>query len=158
MSSSVYLGPDFQILSMLDNFTFHYPVQIRWADIDALNHVNNAVYLSYFEQARIDYFREAVDWNWEEVGMILAKSCIEYLKPLLARDQAEVWLRVSKLGNKSFEMENIVVRNTPSGPEIITRCNSTLVTYDYRKEVSVLLPEYVREAVLLREKPGSVIH
>jgi len=142
---------------MLDNFTFHYPIQIRWADIDALNHVNNAVYLSYFEQARIDYFREAVNWNWEEVGMILAKSCIEYRKPLLARDQAEVWLRVSKLGNKSFEMENLVVRLGAAEVEILTSCTSTIVTYDYRKEVSVLLPDYVRKAVLQREKTGSVI-
>jgi len=141
---------------MLDEFTFHYPIQIRWADIDALNHVNNAVYLSYFEQARIDYFREAVNWNWEEVGMILAKSCIEYHKPLLARDKAEVWLRVSRLGNKSFEMENSVVRQGINGPELITSCSSVIVTYDYRNEVSVPIPEHVRTAVLAREKAGSV--
>ena len=143
---------------MLEQFTFHYPIQIRWADIDALNHVNNAVYLSYFEQARIDYFREAVNWNWDEVGMILAKSCIEYHKPLLARDQAEVWLRVSKLGNKSFEMENRVVRDTGHGQELITSCSSVIVTYDYRKEISVPIPENVRKAVLAREKNGSVNH
>ncbi len=142
---------------MLDNFTFHYPIQIRWADIDALNHVNNAVYLSYFEQARIDYFRDAVAWDWQEVGMILAKSCIEYYKPLLARDEAEVWLRVSRLGNKSFEMENKVVRASAEGPEVITSCVSTIVTYDYRKELSVSIPAHVREAVLTREKQGSVL-
>lgn len=142
---------------MLDQFTFHYPVHIRWADLDALNHVNNAVYLSYFEQARIDYFREAVNWDWQVVGMILAKSTIEYFKPLLIRDKAEVWLRVSRLGSKSFEMENIVVRNSEKGPEIITKCTSVLVTYDYRNEKSVLVPEHVREAVLAREKPGSVL-
>jgi acyl-CoA thioester hydrolase len=142
---------------MLEQFTFHYPIQIRWADIDALNHVNNAVYLSYFEQARIDYFRAAVNWNWEEVGMILAKSCIEYYKPLLARDQAEVWLRVSKLGNKSFEMENKVVRATSDGPEIVTFCTSTIVTYDYRNERTVAIPAHVRAAVLAREKATSVI-
>lgn len=141
---------------MLDLFTFHYPIQIRWADIDALNHVNNAVYLSYFEQARIDYFREAVNWNWEEVGMILAKSCIDYHKPLLARDQAEVWLRVSKLGNKSFEMENKVVRYNNGQTEIITSCISTIVTYDYRNELTVPIPAHVRQAVLAREKAGSV--
>ncbi len=142
---------------MLDLFTFHYPIQIRWADIDALNHVNNAVYLSYFEQARIDYFREAVAWNWEEVGMILAKSCIDYHKPLLARDQAEVWLRVSKLGNKSFEMENKVVRTKAGQTEIITSCTSVIVTYDYRNEITVPIPDYVRKAVLDREKAGSVL-
>ncbi len=142
---------------MLEQFTFHYPIHIRWADLDALNHVNNAVYLSYFEQARIDYFREAVNWDWQVVGMILAKSTIEYFKPLLIRDKAEVWLRVSRLGSKSFEMENIVVRNTENGPEIITKCTSVLVTYDYRNEKSVLVPEHVRDAVLEREKPGSVL-
>lgn len=142
---------------MIDLFTFHYPIQIRWADIDALNHVNNAVYLSYFEQARIDYFREAVNWNWEEVGMILAKSCIDYHKPLLARDQAEVWLRVAKLGNKSFEMENKVVRTNAGRSEIITSCTSVIVTYDYRNELTVPIPDHVRQAVLSREKPGSVV-
>lgn len=145
------------MLETLSLYQFHYPIQIRWADIDALNHVNNAVYLSYFEQARIDYFREAVDWRWEEVGMILAKSCISYYKPLLARDSAEVWLRVSRLGNKSFDMENMVVRTLSNGEkECLTHCISTLVTYDYRNHVSVPLPEHVRAAVLANEKPGSV--
>jgi acyl-CoA thioester hydrolase len=57
------------------------PVQIRFADVDKLGHVNNAVYLSYIEVARMDFFKEAggkIDWNKKGVivGRIEITCCI----------------------------------------------------------------------------------
>ncbi len=128
-------------------FRFRSPIHIRWADIDALQHVNNAVYLSYFEQARIDYFREVVVWNWDELGMILASNTVHYHKPLFPRDQAWVQMRTSRLGNKSFEMEYLVVRKRGETEEIITSASAVLVAYDYRADQTVSLPAAYREAI-----------
>ena len=60
-------------------------IQIRYADLDALGHVNNSNYLTYFEIARVHYFNELLgkDWDWRNEGMILANSSLEFLKPLL---------------------------------------------------------------------------
>ncbi len=135
-----------------ENFLFSSPIHIRWADIDALQHVNNAVYLSYFEQARIDYFREVVSWNWDEVGMILASNTVHYLEPLFPRDKAAVHMRTSRLGNKSFEMEYLVVKSTPEGDKVITIASAVLVAYDYRNDKTIPLPAAYRDAIVAFEK------
>lgn len=128
-------------------FAFDSPIHIRWADIDALQHVNNAVYLSYFEQARIDYFREVVKWDWDALGMILASNTIHYLAPLFARDKARILMRSTRLGSKSFEMEYLVEKQTKTGPKIITFASAVLVAYDYRNDQTVALPEAYRQAI-----------
>jgi len=130
-----------------DNFKFRAPIHIRWADIDALQHVNNAVYLNYFEQARIDYFRDVVGWKWEEIGMILANNNINYLKPLLPNDKAWVLLKTTKIGNKSFEMAYLVVRETAAGEEILTTATAVIVTFDYRKNITLPMPDVYRKAI-----------
>jgi acyl-CoA thioester hydrolase len=128
-------------------FLFQSPIHIRWADIDALQHVNNAVYLSYFEQARIDYFREVVGWDWDRVGMILASNTVHYHKPLFPRDKAVVWMRSSRLGNKSFEMEYLVIRQKDGQEELLTTAKAVLVAYDYRNDQTIPLPEAYRAAI-----------
>ncbi|MBM3936652.1 MAG: acyl-CoA thioesterase [Sphingomonadales bacterium] len=152
-------------------FPFYSAVHLRWADIDALQHVNNAVYLSYFEQARIDYFRALGCWDWEKVGMLLVRTEVDYLRPLLIRDKAWILTRTVKLGQKSFEMEYLIVRDAldwsadlrPSprnianlipaelmerGPlQSITRAKSVLVAYDFKQNCSVPVPEAYRLAL-----------
>lgn len=128
-------------------FAFSSPVHIRWADIDALQHVNNAVYLSYFEQARIDYFRDVVKWDWDALGMILASNTVHYLAPLFPRDKARILMRTSRLGRKSFEMEYLVEKETKDGPKIITYASAVLVAYDYRNDQTVNLPQSYREDI-----------
>jgi YbgC/YbaW family acyl-CoA thioester hydrolase len=154
-------------------FPFYSAIHVRWADIDALQHVNNAVYLSYFEQARIDYFRALGCWDWEKVGMLLARTEVDYLRPLLIQDRAWILTRTVKLGIKSFEMEYLIVREAPDwsadlrpsprnstshipadliarGPlQSITRAKSVLVAYDFDKKCSVPVPETYRLAMQL---------
>ena len=134
-------------------FAFSSQVHIRWADIDALQHVNNAVYLSYFEQARIEYFREVVKWDWDALGMILASNTIHYLAPLFPRDKASILMRTSRLGGKSFEMEYLVEKESKDGPTIITYASAVLVAYDYRNDQTVAVPDAYKEAIFAFE-PG----
>ena len=59
-------------------------IQIRFADIDVMGHVNNAVYLSYFEMARVHYFKQILgeEWDWNSDGILLARNEIDYLSPI----------------------------------------------------------------------------
>jgi acyl-CoA thioester hydrolase len=61
---------------------------VRLTDLDILGHVNNAIYLTYFEMARMHYFAEMVgtEWNWMEEGVVLVKNEVEYLKPIVLND------------------------------------------------------------------------
>ena len=53
------------------DFKYKTPISIRFADIDAFGHVNNAIYLTYFEMARSAYWNEIIEWDWSSVGIIL---------------------------------------------------------------------------------------
>ena len=57
-------------------------IQVRFSDLDVLGHVNNTIYLSYFEMARVHYFKELLGegWDWNKFGIVLAKNEVEYFK------------------------------------------------------------------------------
>ena len=79
-------------------------IQVRFTDLDVLGHVNNNVYLSYFEMARVHYFKELLgeNWNWRKHTVVLAKNEVEYIRPVLLEHQPEVIMQMESFGNKSF--------------------------------------------------------
>ncbi len=89
-------------------WTVTLAVPVAWADMDAFGHVNNTIYLRWFESARIAYFEQlglataAADTN--AVWPILARTAIDYRSPVVYPDTIEVAARVTKLGNTSFTM------------------------------------------------------
>ena len=121
-------------------------IQIRYADLDALGHVNNSNYLTYFEIARVHYFNELLgkDWDWRNEGMILANSSLEFLKPLLIQHEAEVKISTLSVGTKSFELyyeisvDDIVVC---SGKSVIVAFNSL-------RNETIPIPSVMREGLL----------
>ncbi|MCB9453189.1 MAG: acyl-CoA thioesterase [Anaerolineaceae bacterium] len=145
---------------MLDAFRHHIPVEVRFGDLDAMGHVNNAKYLTYLETARIRYVHEVCTphTNWSELGMILAKVVIEYKAPLLYGDMVEVFTRVSRLGNKSFEIEHVITRMADGQTEIAAQGVTTMVAYDYQAQRTMPVSDFWRERILAYEpalSPGS---
>lgn len=124
------------------NYKFKTPIYIRFSDLDAFGHVNNAVYLTYFEIARTDYFKEIIQWNWDETNLILGKSEISYLKPLKLGDQICCYVRTSRIGNSSFDVDYVIVKTTETGEEQVCTTGQTVcIHYDYKTYKSVLIPE-----------------
>ncbi len=118
------------------------PVQIRFCDVDALGHVNNAVYLSYFELARMDLLRKAgLTIDWSTIGIILARIEIDYLLPLKMNDEIQVQCKSGKTGYKSFELHYEIIRLRDDRKEIVCHGRSVQVCFDYSKHCSVPLPE-----------------
>ena len=78
---------------------------VQWGDLDAFQHVNNVVYLRWFESARIAYFEQTgVLEGMPGVGPILARQTIDYRVPLLYPDSLLASATVTKIGNSSFTM------------------------------------------------------
>ena len=117
-------------------------IQVRWGDLDALGHVNNAVYLTYVEQARIQYYRDLSLWDGstEQTGLIMARVTMDLKLPLYAEDQVRVLTRVSRLGNRSMDTQYLIVRSKNGADEIATAGTVTLVTFDYAANSSVAIP------------------
>jgi acyl-CoA thioester hydrolase len=120
-------------------------IQVRFSDVDALGHVNNAVYLSYFEFARIHYFNAMLgtEWDWNSDGLILLKNEVEYLRPVLLNDKPEVEVFVIEIGNKSFKMGyNLTVDGI-----VYCKGSSVLVGYDNSKKCSIVLTPAMRSSL-----------
>ena len=126
-------------------FRFKMKLDIRWSDMDEMRHVNNAVYLTYFEQARVYYFHEACQWNWKEIGAILANAHVDYLRPVVFPNDTYVYVRTSKLGNKSFEVSYIITSIVKGEEQLTTTGSTTMVLFDYKTNKSVPMPDYLRE-------------
>ncbi len=93
----------------VEGFPVVVPIQVRFRDLDALGHVNNAVYLTYLEVARAAYFSR-LEPNWVGKGhFILARAEVDFLRPILLQDPVEVGVRVVRLGRSSFDMEYLLL-------------------------------------------------
>src|ERR1017187_1225456 len=97
---------------MTNNYRHRYAIEIRFADMDALGHVNNANHFTYLEQARIDYFKTVIgeNINWADTGLILARAEIDYKNPIVLGDFVIVYTKVSRIGNKSFDLIYSIVK------------------------------------------------
>ena len=125
-------------------------IQIRLTDIDILGHVNNSIYLVYFEMARIHYFNNMVgpDWNWIEDGVVLVKNEVEYIQPLYLHDQPEIKLFLKNIGNKSFTLAyQLFVKE-----KLCTTGSSTLVGFNSKTQQTIEIPERMRAALTQLEQ------
>ncbi len=127
----------------------NYRVEVRFGDIDAMGHVNNAVYLSYFEQARMAWFSELIggEWNWENHGIVLARNEVDYIEPVYLSDQVRIQTSCVKVGASSLVLTYEIFRQPKSGGEerLCSKGLSVLVCFDYAKGEKRPVPELWRE-------------
>jgi len=142
----------------LSDYKYKTPIAIRFSDIDAVGHVNNAIYLTYFEVARFNYWREVINWNLRENGVIVGRSEVNYLKPITLEDEIFCYVRVSRIGNSSFDVMHILVRVTPNGEEICTTGKTVCISYDYKANKSVPIPQKERQKIIDYDEPGLILN
>jgi acyl-CoA thioester hydrolase len=106
---------------------------VRFRDVDAMGHVNNAVYSTYLEQARIGILG-GLD------TFILARVEIDFRAELRAGEQVEVHSRCARIGTKSFDLEHQIW----AADRLVAEARSVLVGYDYALGASVPLTEDLR--------------
>lgn len=123
------------------------PIDVRFADIDMQGHVNNAIYLNYFEQIRMAYFSKFVpaDWDWFKNGIILARNEVEYKYPVKLTDKVKGTCTCEKVGDKSFVLKYEILIETKSGNKISATGKSTQVCYDYTNGKTIPVPDAWRE-------------
>lgn len=88
----------------MDDYSYETTVDVRLRDIDFMGHVNNAIYATYLEQAREDYFIDVLDVSLVETNTVLVSLELEYVRPIEADDDVTVALRVPELGTSSLPM------------------------------------------------------
>ena len=104
----------------------------------------------------MDYFDNLLEGlNYKELGIVGASIKIEYLKPIMFRDEIYVETRVSILGNKSFTMEHRLV-NMENGV-LLSTCTAVIVCYDAVHKVSIPMPAVWRQNIINHEGKQLII-
>lgn len=118
--------------------TFTTELPVRFRDIDAMGHVNNAVYATYLEQARTEYYREVLDVTLDEIDSVLASLSLEFDRPItLSEERVTVAVDVPELGTSSIPMEYTI--RTDAG--VAATGESVQVLFDRETESSVPIPD-----------------
>ena len=141
----------------LTDYKFKTPVAVRFSDIDAVGHVNNAIYLTYFEEARLAYWRDAINWDLREHGVIVGRSEVNYLKPITLLDEIACYVRTTRIGNSSFDVMHVLVKITSEGEEICTTGKTVCISYDYSINKSVKIPDEQRARMIAYDEPGMIL-
>lgn len=133
---------------------FRYPMEVRFRDLDAMGHVNNAVIVTYFEVARtrfwLDYFRDLV--QGVDFPFVVARVSVDYKMPVKLHHQVETELWVQHLGRSSFTLGYRLWADNQVGAEAET----VQVHYDYTKGKSLPIQGALRsrlEALLVSPSP-----
>ncbi len=127
-------------------FRFETKIQMRWNDLDAIGHVNNATYLTYLEIARGQYIMAACpDWNWKKDMFLIGNVNLNFIREIKLTDlNVSVCVRTSEIGNKSFVLEYHIVSGTPGNRTIHASGTTTQVMFDLAERKSIVIPDWVR--------------
>lgn len=126
---------------------YTHQIQLRFSDLDAMGHVNNARYLSYIEDARIGLLRQIIDTIGEEAppGLILARSEIDHRRPItLSTEPLRIDVWVADVGGKSFTLQYEIRQ---SG-QVAAQARSVMVAFDYATASTRLLTGQERDDLL----------
>ena len=126
------------------DWVFRMPVPLRWSDLDAFNHVNNARYLTFIEQARIEWLEAlGTPWVTDEFGPVLAQTLLNYTRPIEYPADVAVELFTTRLGTSSVTLGHRIV-----AADGTLHCDGHAVTVwiDRRTGKARPLPEGVRAA------------
>lgn len=124
-------------------------VSVRFMDIDALQHVNNARYLNFLEEARISYCQEVLGMfnEIDEFNVLVARIEIDFMKPILFNSSVKIYTRVPKIGNKSFIFDSVICVSNNEKMEIVSRALQTLVTFDSKTNQTITVPNSIKTNV-----------
>jgi acyl-CoA thioester hydrolase len=121
------------------------PIGVRWRDLDAFNHVNNSSYLTYLEEARLQWLSHVPGWHDENAVPVLAASSLNYRAPIGWPAELAVELYCERLGNSSLTIAHRIVDATDRH-RLYSDGNVVLVWMNPNDGKPVPLPSAIRKA------------
>ncbi|MHB8361785.1 MAG: acyl-CoA thioesterase [Thermoplasmataceae archaeon] len=118
-------------------------LQVRFGDLDALGHVNNAAYLSFFELGRIDYFMKFLKgFHSKKVNFVVVHAEIEFKKPIYFEDRPTISTQIEKVGTTSISFLHKITRSEDG--EILSTGKTVIVWVDDDGKKQII-PEHLKE-------------
>ena len=132
---------------MTDEYRHRTSLQVRFRDIDAFGHVNNAVFFSYVELARIRYLLDVLQSEepFDRLPLILARVELDFRSPIEFGEEVTVETRVDRIGRSSFGMSHRMTAGAEA--RVVGDVQTVLVTYDYATARPMPVPDDWRRLI-----------
>jgi acyl-CoA thioester hydrolase len=141
-------------MPMMEGYRYTLRREVEFRDVDAADHVNNAVYLTYLETARIRYLIEVIGADFAyQLSVILARVAVDFRSPARFPETLTVGTRVTRVGTKSFDMEHEI---RGGDGRLVLEASTVLVAYDYEANAPMAVPEDWRARLDAYEERSSV--
>ena len=141
-----------------NNFNYYHPIQVRYADLDTLQHVNNVAFLEYVESARTGYYLASGIWDGtmrQGFGMVVASNKIDFLVSIHFGDPVRVGIKVAHIGTKSlnfrFQVEN------SENKTVFARGEVVMVAYNRQEDRSTKVSQEWREKLAAFENNQELL-
>ena len=133
----------------IKDFKHKTRIKVRFSDLDAMQHVNNATYLTFLEEARIDYFSKLFNRRYDNLDFeaVVGRIEINYIHPIVLGDEVEVLTRISKIGTKSVDVEHVIVIKKKNDLIKAATALTKLVYYDYKAQTTQVIPEEAKKII-----------
>jgi acyl-CoA thioester hydrolase len=133
----------------MDNIKFNHitPIQLRFNDFDALGHVNNSVYFSFYDLGKTSYFKEVLpDVSMsKEIGVVIGHIEVSFLLSVYPGENVAVETAVVEIGNKSFKLLQRLVDVDTNVVKCI--CQTVMVCYDAKTKSTRIISAEWRKAM-----------
>jgi acyl-CoA thioester hydrolase len=127
-------------------FTVEHVLHPRFRDTDAMGHINNAVYVTYLEVARQEYWRAFTQTHdYRRVPFILAHVTIDFRSEALVNEVLLLGIRCAWIGGRSFAFEYVIQERT-SGRRVVD-ATTVQVCYDYDTKQTQSVPDALRRGL-----------
>jgi acyl-CoA thioester hydrolase len=134
--------------TLLSSFPVIVRQPVQWGDMDYYRHVNNVVYFRYFENARLECFRQLGWFEYEDqtgIGPILAGTTARFRKPLTFPDTIAIGTRIGEIGTDRFTLDHLIVSETQQA--VVTEGTGLIVTFHYGEGHKVPIPADLRQRI-----------
>lgn len=138
---------------------FHHttPIQLRFNDFDALGHVNNSIYLSFYDLGKTAYFQEVLPNLTinKEIGVVIADIHVTFLLPVYPGENVAVKTAVTEIGNKSFKLLQQLIDTDNN--EVKCTSRTVMVCFDATTKTTCPISQEWRNAIADYEKNPELL-
>ena len=130
----------------LSGFRHHTDLQIRFSDVDVLGHVNNTVYMAFYDTGKAHFSREILGQpvDWRHVETVIANVDCAFIAPVYFGEEIEVLTKCSSISEKSFKLLQVI--RSKEG-EVKSACETVMVAFDLKSAKAMELPDVWRDAL-----------
>ena len=122
-------------------FRNRIPLQLRFSDVDVLGHVNNTVYMAFYDTGKAAYMTEVLGRkiSWKEVDTVIANINCAFIAPIFYGEKIEVLTACTAIHDKSFKLLQMIMESD-SG-QVKSICETVMVSFDVKTQTSVHLSD-----------------